>query len=72
MATKTKFIEIEPHNKCIACWDCVTACPKHVLKKMNVLVHKHVIVNPKTADNCIGCLKCLRICQHDVFKKVNN
>ena len=68
MGTQTKYIKITPHGNCIACWKCVEACPKHVLRKMNLLVHKHAIVGRNAAD-CIGCLKCLKTCQHGAFSK---
>jgi len=67
MGTKTKYIEMEPHGKCVACWDCVRACPKGVLKQMNIIVHKHVIVG-KHADACIGCLRCMKACTKGVFR----
>ena len=60
----TPFIAINPRD-CIACWECVEACPKDVLGKVDFLGHRHVkIVN---ADACIGCNKCIRICPKGVF-----
>lgn len=63
----TPFIAINPHN-CIACWDCISACPKQVLGKVDFLGHRHVkIVN---ADACIGCNKCIRTCPKGVFSSL--
>lgn len=65
----TPFVAINPHN-CIACWECIPACPKQVLGKVDFLGHRHVrIVN---ADACIGCNKCIRTCQHGMFSSVNS
>lgn len=49
-------------GKCQACWMCLDACPKDVLGKINIVIHKHIkIVN---RNNCTGCLKCLRACDY--------
>lgn len=61
---ETKFISINP-RKCIACWDCVEACPKQVIRKVQFLWHKHIVL--KNTDACIGCKKCINICKHQVF-----
>ena len=53
----TPYIAINPHN-CVACWECIPACPKHVR-----------IVD---ADACIGCNKCIRTCSHGVFTSLKN
>ncbi|MDE6011066.1 MAG: 4Fe-4S binding protein, partial [Muribaculaceae bacterium] len=60
----TRFISADSH-KCVACWNCIPACPKHVLGKVSLPFHKHVrIVN---ADACIGCGRCIGKCPDGVF-----
>lgn len=60
----TPFIAINPRN-CIACWDCIPSCPKHVLGKVSLPFHKHIRI--VDADACIGCGKCIRSCHNGVF-----
>lgn len=61
---QTAYITLEPH-RCQACWECVDACPKEVLGKVDLHFHKHAkIVNP---DDCIGCRKCVKTCQHEAI-----
>ncbi|MDE6696948.1 MAG: 4Fe-4S binding protein [Muribaculaceae bacterium] len=60
----TQYVSINAY-KCVACWDCIPACPKHVLGKVSIPFHKHVrIIN---ANACIGCGKCIRTCPNGVF-----
>ena len=61
MGRKTAYIEIDP-AKCVACWDCVNACAKKALGKVNLIIHKHSRV--KNAKACVGCKKCVKVCQH--------
>ena len=63
---QTEFISIDPYD-CIACWQCVEACPKDVLGKVDILGHRHIKV--KNGDACIGCLKCVRICPKGCIRK---
>ena len=65
----TPYIAINPHN-CVACWECIPACPKHVLGKVALPFHKHVRI--VDADACIGCNKCIRTCSHGVFTSLKN
>ncbi|MBD5231561.1 MAG: 4Fe-4S binding protein [Bacteroidales bacterium] len=64
---KTAFISINPHD-CVACWECIKACPKEVLGKVDFLGHRHVKISNCAA--CIGCLKCVRICPHGCIKSL--
>ena len=58
---QTEYIQLDP-NLCQACWECVDNCPKQVLGKIDLPIHKHAkIVNP---EECIGCRKCVKSCQH--------
>jgi len=54
-------------QKCKACWECIDACPKQVIGKVNFLWHKHIVL--KKSENCSGCKKCLKVCQHGVFSE---
>lgn len=61
MTQETAHIRLDPH-KCKACWKCVEGCPKGVLDKVDMPLHKHSrIVNP---DACIGCKKCVKNCEY--------
>jgi len=56
---KTRYISINV-RKCIACWECVSACPQDVLGKITFFAHRHVrLLNP---ENCKGCLACKKLC----------
>ena len=66
---QTEHILIDTHI-CQACWECVKACPKGVLGKVNILgIHKHTIV--KNSADCIGCYKCVKTCPHGAISKLN-
>lgn len=62
----TKYVAMNP-RRCVACWECVGKCPKHVIVKVGFLWHKHVAF--KDADACIGCNKCVKTCPNGVFFK---
>lgn len=65
MGRSTAHIMIDSH-KCVACWDCIKACPQQVLGKVNILgLHKHSRV--RKASACIGCKKCIKTCQHEAI-----
>ena len=65
---QTAHIQLDPH-KCKACWECIEACPKQVLGKIDLPFHKHAkIVNPEA---CIGCKKCVKTCQYGAIVAVN-
>lgn len=68
---ETNFISINPRN-CIACWDCIEACPKQVIGKVQFLWHKHIVI--KNANACIGCKRCIKACNQLVISdsKSNN
>lgn len=63
---QSKFVAVNPH-RCEACWQCVEACPKQVIGKINLWVHKHVYIEHPSA--CIGCKKCIRVCPHDAIRE---
>ena len=65
--TQTKHIKIDNHI-CQACWDCVNACSKNVIGKVNLFFHKHSHIN-QTAQ-CIGCLKCVKVCKFQAIIKI--
>ena len=64
---RTAHIQLDT-NKCQACWECVKACPKHVLGKIDLPLHKHVKIN--RPDACIGCKKCFKVCQHGAISEI--
>ena len=60
----TKYIAINPLY-CMACWECIEECPKKVIGKSGIIVHKnaHIV---KTGE-CIGCKKCIKACPHQAI-----
>ncbi len=56
----TKFISIQT-DKCLACWKCVEACPSEVIGKIDIIIHKHAVVDNR--DECTGCRKCVKACE---------
>lgn len=56
---ETRFVTIDP-RRCAACWQCIPACPKQVVGKVQFLFHRHVVL--RNAENCIGCMKCVKTC----------
>jgi ferredoxin len=57
----TGFITVYTRS-CVACADCVRACPHAVLGMVAFWRHRHVRVERPEA--CTGCRKCLQTCQH--------
>lgn len=60
----TNYVAMNPSH-CVACWQCVEQCPKHVIGKVGFLWHKHAAFCD--ADACIGCKKCIKVCPEKVF-----
>jgi 2-oxoglutarate ferredoxin oxidoreductase subunit delta len=56
----TKFISLDT-RRCEACWDCIEVCPKQVLGKIDMIWHRHTII--QDAEACNGCKKCVRGCE---------
>ena len=56
-------------NLCIDCGDCIKACPKEVLGRVNIIFHHHVHV--ERADQCIGCFKCVKACQQKAIVAIS-
>ena len=68
-SAENQYIQLDTKN-CKACWKCVEKCPKKVIGKVNIFIHKHArIVNSK---ECIGCLKCVKICEQGAIKTLIN
>ena len=44
-----------------ACWCCVAVCPEAVLGKVEVLWHKHAVID--SGERCTGCGRCLKACK---------
>lgn len=64
----TRYVSLDPHRRCVACWKCVEACPKKAIGKIVVLWHRHAVF--KNADACVGCGKCVAICSHGAFSRI--
>jgi 2-oxoglutarate ferredoxin oxidoreductase subunit delta len=64
---ETAFIRFKS-SECRACWNCIDACPEGVFVKMNILVHKHVLI--KNGKDCIGCGKCVSICRSGALSRI--
>jgi len=62
---ETGYILLDTH-KCTACWECVTACPRHVLGKVDVFFHKHSRID--RAEKCKGCLRCVKACPNGAIQ----
>jgi 2-oxoglutarate ferredoxin oxidoreductase subunit delta len=57
--------------KCKACWKCIGTCPRQVIGKVNIIIHKHAVIRDKNKDKCIGCLKCIQICPFGAISKID-
>ncbi|MGA2503536.1 MAG: 4Fe-4S dicluster domain-containing protein [Anaerolineales bacterium] len=64
---KNNFITMDT-RRCEACWDCVEACPKQVLGKIDVIWHRHAII--RNAEACNGCKKCVRACESGAIEYI--
>lgn len=60
----TSFIAINP-NHCMACWECIKECPKNVIGKSGIILHKHAHIIK--AEECTGCKKCIKACPHQAI-----
>jgi len=58
--TSTPFVALD-RSLCEACWCCVAVCPEAVFGKLEVLWHKHAVVD--AGERCTGCGKCLAACK---------
>ncbi|HPR39142.1 MAG TPA: 4Fe-4S binding protein [Spirochaetota bacterium] len=65
---ETAFIRFNS-SECRACWNCIEVCPEKVFVKMNILVHKHVLI--RNSEDCIGCGKCVNICRSGALSRIN-
>ena len=61
---ETLYIRLDT-NRCKACWNCVQACPRDVLGKVDLPFHRHARIDQ--AENCKGCLLCLNACTHQAI-----
>ena len=62
---ETRFIRLDT-RQCKACWECVNACPRGVLGKVDLPFHKHARVD--RAEQCKGCLRCARTCPNGAIQ----
>lgn len=51
-------------NKCKACYLCMTACPKNLIKKSNRMssTGNYVVEFKDDNNECLGCQSCALIC----------
>lgn len=63
MEKTTNYPGFSP-RKCNACWKCVDICPRHTIKKVKILWHRHAV---PTYHGCIGCNLCVRTCPNGCF-----
>lgn len=56
---ETRFVKIDT-RQCAACWQCIPACSKQVIGKVQFLFHRHVVL--RNTENCIDCMKCVKTC----------
>lgn len=68
-------------NKCVACGQCITACPRSIIhftpKDDTVFVACQNHDTPKAARSactnaCISCGRCVKVCESDAITIVNN
>ena len=64
--TQTKFVELDT-KKCQACWKCLSNCKKNVIGKVDIIIHKHALI--EYPDNCTGCLQCVKTCEFGAYRK---
>ncbi len=64
---KNDFICLDT-RRCNACWDCIEACPKQVLGKIDMIWHRHVII--RNMEACNGCKKCVRACKSGAIEYI--
>ena len=63
----TLFVSLDT-KKCEACWECISACSKSVIGRINLPWHKHVkFVN---SSECVGCMKCVKVCSANAIVKL--
>ena len=62
---KTVFVEIDT-SRCLACRQCVDACPHGVLGIIAFFRHRHVHVDRAAA--CKGCRKCVKACEQGAIQ----
>ncbi len=63
----TKYIKLDTH-KCVGCFNCIEACNKNVMGKINFLWHKHVLI--KRANDCVGCYRCVGVCKDGALTRI--
>jgi 2-oxoglutarate ferredoxin oxidoreductase subunit delta len=56
---ETKFVQFNS-RLCTACWNCIEACLKQVIGKVDIVFHRHARLN--NPQDCNGCKACVRVC----------
>ncbi len=52
---------------CVACAECVIACPRGVLGLINLPFHRHAHVDDAAA--CVGCGRCIAACPQGCIRR---
>ena len=64
------YIEINK-DKCKSCYLCVDVCPKHVIKKSDIIGKTgEAVVEFIDNKECIGCAQCALVCPDIAIVKV--
>jgi NAD-dependent dihydropyrimidine dehydrogenase PreA subunit len=63
---RTVFVEIDT-SRCLACGQCVSACPHDVLGIIAFFRHRHVHVDRASVGK--GCGKCVKACQQGAIHR---
>jgi ferredoxin len=64
---ETKYIRLYKKN-CQACWRRVENCSQKVIRKVDIIIHKHSHFD--NSKECIGCIKCVKSCEYDAIRPI--
>jgi ferredoxin len=57
--TPSPYVSLD-RSLCSACFECVAVCPKGVIGKIDVPLHRHAVM--QAGDLCAGCGRCVEVC----------
>ncbi len=64
---ETLYIQLNT-SECTACFKCIEACPKNVIGKINILIHKHAVI--RNGEECTGCGRCVKVCDAGAISSI--
>jgi len=64
---ETSYIQLNT-SECTACFKCIEACPKNVIGKINILIHKHAVI--RNGEECTGCGRCVKVCDAGAISSI--